>query len=151
MPAYSVTHYVCKNLYHSSNVIAMILYTKHTWISNCFQGILDEPALSHPVTYTDSFTLLENTLEYQAENYTFFGIVSKYLNWYAALFVLVREYSGCDGIVLKVDGNNITIQDSNYDGITNTFEDAKSDWKTVTYTLDEYRNRLGGVVFANPK
>ena len=55
------------------------------------------------------------------------------------------------GIVLKVDGNNITIQDGNYDGITNTFEDAKKDWKTVTYTLDEYRNRLGGVVFANPK
>lgn len=55
------------------------------------------------------------------------------------------------GIVLKVDGNNITIQDGNYDGITNTFEDAKSDWKTVTYTLDEYRMRLDGVVFANPK
>ena len=54
------------------------------------------------------------------------------------------------GIVLKVDGNNITIQDGNYDGITNTFEDAKSDWKTVTYTLDEYRIRLGGIVFANP-
>ena len=55
------------------------------------------------------------------------------------------------GIVLSYDGTNITIQDGNYDGKTNTFEDAKSDWKTVTYTLDEYRIRLGGVVFANPK
>ena len=55
------------------------------------------------------------------------------------------------GIVLKVDGNNITIQDGNYDGVTNTFEDAKSDWQTNTYTLDYYRSRMGGIVFANPK
>ena len=55
------------------------------------------------------------------------------------------------GIVLSYDGTNITIQDGNYDGKTNTFEDAKSDWKTVTYTLAEYRIRLDGVVFANPK
>ncbi len=55
------------------------------------------------------------------------------------------------GIVIAYDGTNMTIQDGNYDGITNTFEDAKSDWKTVTYTLDEYRIRMGGVVFANPK
>ena len=55
------------------------------------------------------------------------------------------------GIVLKVDGNNITIQDGNYDGITNTFEDAKNDWQTNTYTLDYYRSRMGGIVFANPK
>lgn len=55
------------------------------------------------------------------------------------------------GIVLKVDGNNITIQDGNYDGITNTFEDAKKDWQTNTYTLDYYRSRMGGIVFANPK
>ena len=55
------------------------------------------------------------------------------------------------GIVIAYDGTNITIQDGNYDGITNTFEDAKSDWKTVTYTLNEYRIRMGGVVFANPK
>ena len=43
------------------------------------------------------------------------------------------------GIVLSYDGTNITIQD------------GKSDWKTVTYTLDEYRIRLGSVVFANPR
>ena len=55
------------------------------------------------------------------------------------------------GIVLKVGGNNITIQDGNYDGITNTFEDAKKDWQTNTYTFDYYRLRMGGIVFANPK
>ena len=43
------------------------------------------------------------------------------------------------GIVLSYDGTNITIQD------------GKSDRKTVTYTLDEYRIRLGDVVFADPK
>lgn len=55
------------------------------------------------------------------------------------------------GIVLKVDGYNITIQDGNYDGITNTFEDAKKDWQTNTYTLDYYRLRMGCIIFANPK
>ena len=55
------------------------------------------------------------------------------------------------GIVLKVDGYNITIQDDNYDGITNTFEDAKKDWQTNTYTLDYYRLRMGCIIFANPK
>ena len=54
-------------------------------------------------------------------------------------------------IVLKVDGNNITIQDGNYDGITNTFEDAKKDWQTNTYTLDYYQSRMGGSVFGDPK
>lgn len=55
------------------------------------------------------------------------------------------------GIVINWDGTTLTIQDGNYDGITNTFEDAKEDWKTVTYSLDEFRQRMKGVVFANPK
>ena len=54
------------------------------------------------------------------------------------------------GIVINCDGTTLTIQDGNYDGITNTFEDAKADWKTVTYSLDEFRQRMKGVVFANP-
>ena len=54
------------------------------------------------------------------------------------------------GIVINWDGTTLTIQDENYDGITNTFEDAKADWKTVTYSLDEFRQRMKGVVFANP-
>ena len=55
------------------------------------------------------------------------------------------------GIVLKVDEENITIQDGNYDGKTNTFEEAKTDWRTNTYTLSELRRRYGGILFANPK
>ncbi len=49
------------------------------------------------------------------------------------------------GIVLKVEDGNITIQDGNYDNRTNTFEEAKTDWQTNTYSLDYYRSRLGGI------
>lgn len=55
------------------------------------------------------------------------------------------------GIVLKVNGEDITIQDGNYDGKTNTFEEAKTDWRTNTYTLSDLRRRYSGIVFANPK
>ena len=54
------------------------------------------------------------------------------------------------GIVVGWDGNNITIQEGNLDGITNTFEDAKSDWHQVTYTLEQLNDIYGGVIFANP-
>ena len=53
-------------------------------------------------------------------------------------------------LVINWDGTTLTIQDGNYDGVTNTFEDAKTDGKTATYSLDEFRQRMNGVVFANP-
>lgn len=40
------------------------------------------------------------------------------------------------GIVVEWDGVNITVQESNLDGETNTFEEAKSYWRTVTYDID---------------
>ena len=55
------------------------------------------------------------------------------------------------GIVIAVDGDNVTIQEGNLDGKTNTFLDAKTDWHTVTYTLNQLRYYYRGVVFANPK
>ena len=55
------------------------------------------------------------------------------------------------GIVISVDGNYVTIQEGNLDGKTNTFQDAKTDWHTVTYTLNQLRFYYRGVVFANPK
>lgn len=55
------------------------------------------------------------------------------------------------GIVIGWDGKNITIQEGNLDGVTNTFADAKNDWHTATYSLDEFRIKCKGVVFANPK
>lgn len=55
------------------------------------------------------------------------------------------------GIVVGWDGTNITIQEGNLDGKTNTFAQAKKDWHTVTYTLDQFRSICKGVVFAKPK
>ena len=55
------------------------------------------------------------------------------------------------GIVIAVDGDYVTIQEGNLDGKTNTFQDAKMDWHTVTYTLNQLRSYYKGVVFANLK
>lgn len=55
------------------------------------------------------------------------------------------------GIVINVDGDYVTIQEGNLDGKTNTYLDAKTDWHTVTYTLNQLRSYYRGVVFANPK
>ena len=55
------------------------------------------------------------------------------------------------GIVIAVDGDYVTIQEGNLDGKTNTFQDAKTDWHTVTYTLNQLRSYYRGVVFADPK
>lgn len=55
------------------------------------------------------------------------------------------------GIVIVVDGDYVTIQEGNLDGKTNTFQNAKTDWHTVTYTLNQLRSYYKGVVFANPK
>lgn len=52
------------------------------------------------------------------------------------------------GIVVEWDGVNITIQEGNLDGETNTFEEAKSDWRTVTYDIDTFIDVCKGVVFA---
>ena len=46
---------------------------------------------------------------------------------------------------------NVTIQDGNYDGKTNSFADAKKDWKTSTMTLAELSRINGGVKFAVQK
>ena len=54
------------------------------------------------------------------------------------------------GIVVGWDGTNITIQEGNLGGVTNTFAQAKKDWHTATYTLDQFRSICKGVVFANP-
>lgn len=54
------------------------------------------------------------------------------------------------GVVIAVEGDYVTIQEGNIDGKTNTFQDAKTDWHTVTYTLNQLRSYYRGVVFANP-
>ncbi|MFQ9669146.1 lysozyme family protein [Coprobacillus cateniformis] len=54
------------------------------------------------------------------------------------------------GIVIGWDEKNITIQEGNLDRVTNTFADAKKDWHTATYTLEQFKSKCKGVVFANP-
>ena len=54
------------------------------------------------------------------------------------------------GIVIGWDGKNVTIQEGNLDNKTNTFEEAKKDWQTVTYSLEQFRTIYKGVVFTVP-
>lgn len=55
------------------------------------------------------------------------------------------------GIVIGWDGTNITIQEGNLDGKTNSFAEAKKDWQTATYSLNQFRSICDGVLFAVSK
>lgn len=56
------------------------------------------------------------------------------------------------GIIIAVDGDNITVQDGNYNGSSDSFAVAQNDWGTWTTTLSEFQAKYGGgVIFANPK
>ena len=48
------------------------------------------------------------------------------------------------------ENNTITIQDGNMNGQTDSFNVAQSDWRTQTYSLSEFNQKRGGVVYANP-
>ena len=54
------------------------------------------------------------------------------------------------GIVIAVDGDKITIQDGNLDGVSNTFLEAMTDWKEETMTIDAFVTYHGGVIYAVP-
>lgn len=54
------------------------------------------------------------------------------------------------GIVISVDGNQITIQDGNQDGVSNPFIEAITDWREVTYDIDAFVEHHGGVIYAVP-
>ena len=51
------------------------------------------------------------------------------------------------GIVIGMDGTNITIQEGNLDGKTNTFEETKTDWHTKVYALASLRSTYKGMMF----
>ena len=53
------------------------------------------------------------------------------------------------GIIVGWDGINITIQEGNLDGKTNTFEEAKKDWQIKIYTLESLDDAYKGIVFAH--
>lgn len=63
------------------------------------------------------------------------------------------EQYGHVGIVLAVDeaNNTITIQDGNYNGSTDSFAVAQSDWGTRTMLLSEFCAKRGGAIFACPR
>lgn len=64
---------------------------------------------------------------------------------------LNKQY-GHVGIVIEVDEANdkIVIQDGNYNGTSDSFAVAQSDWGTRTLSLSEFKKSRGGTVFANP-
>lgn len=57
------------------------------------------------------------------------------------------------GIVLSVDEENdkIVIQDGNYNGKSDSFAVAQSDWGTREYSLSEFNKMRGGTIYAVPK
>lgn len=62
------------------------------------------------------------------------------------------ERYGHTGIVLEVDEANdrIVIQDGNYNGRSDNFAVAQSDWGTKVLSLSEFKRKRGGTIFANP-
>lgn len=54
------------------------------------------------------------------------------------------------GIVIAVEGDKITIQDGNLDGVSNTFLEAMTDWKEETMSISEFVAHHGGVIYAVP-
>ena len=54
-------------------------------------------------------------------------------------------------LTIAYDGTNITVQEGNLDGRTNTFEEAKTDWHTKVYTLESLSDTYGGVIFSIKK
>ena len=55
------------------------------------------------------------------------------------------------GIVIAVDGDNITIQEGNLDGKSNPMVEAITDWHEVTYTIKHFVAYNVGVIYAVPK
>lgn len=53
-------------------------------------------------------------------------------------------------IVVDVDGDLLTIQDGNMNGVTDNWEVAITDWRKATFTMEEYSAYFGDLVFANP-
>lgn len=54
-------------------------------------------------------------------------------------------------IVVGIDGDKLIVDSGNLDGRNNTFADAQSDWRRITWTLEEMCASWGPVEFAVPK
>ena len=49
-----------------------------------------------------------------------------------------------------VDGDQITIQEGNLNGVSDSWEIAITDWRTITYSTWQLKMYFGNVVYANP-
>ncbi|WP_276930872.1 CHAP domain-containing protein [Faecalibaculum rodentium] len=54
------------------------------------------------------------------------------------------------GIVLDVQGDMLTIQDGNYNGVSDDFVTATGDWEQFTISLSGLKGRYSGLYFAVP-
>lgn len=130
---YNVEAYVTLNPYAQSN-----LYGQCTWFawgrfyeiygySPGFTGdgwdCVDQLIAAHPDKWKESDKPMPNCV--------FSGIGNNHV-----------------GIITKVDGDILTVQEGNLDGITNNFQEATTDWQTITISLDELSKRNDGVKFA---
>lgn len=51
---------------------------------------------------------------------------------------------------MAVNGDQITIQEGNLDGVTNDYATAITDWQTKTYSTSQLRAYYGNVSYAVP-
>lgn len=58
---------------------------------------------------------------------------------------------GHTGMIIAVNGDTITVQDGNYNGKSDSFEVAQTDWGTYNISLSDFKRKNSNrVVFANP-
>lgn len=55
------------------------------------------------------------------------------------------------GIIIEVNGDKLTVQEGNLDGITNDCETAKQDWHTKEYTMKSIKDIYGDIEFTDRK
>ena len=90
---------------------------------------------------------MENTLSVNGIDYEIIQLLS-YIPAAGAVFSTIGHNHV--GIVISVDGDNITIQEGNLDGKSNPMVEAITDWHEITYPIGTFISINGGVVYAIP-
>lgn len=100
----------------------------------------------------NTFLLLLGTIFFQIFQVHFLSLLNKFKISSTPAVGAIFSCIGRNhvGIVIGWDGTNITIQEGNLDGKTNSFAEAKKDWHTVAYTLSQFVSICHGVEFAIP-
>ena len=130
---YNLEAYVIKNPYAQVN-----LYGQCTWFA---WGRFYELYGYDPGFRGDGWNCAEQLVETHPDKWELSDIPQA-----GAVFSCIdRNHVG---IVVEWNGVDITIQEGNLDGETNTFEEAKNDWRTITYDMDTFIDACKGVIFA---